>query len=268
MLKEKNTTKTQLPENFLLVDTASPDTGFFVSSGSNDFWNPVISLSNWEDYLKHRQTEKPYGLFNTDIVRCDFFNSKNGETILADIEKKNIEQGMGNVTIPNTNIRLINYSVCPKCGEIFSFRDLTEYYRHPQSDNRFHSIGEQARGDTRVRCFACETWFLPTLVIVDKSPRNEVQFLCRNQTMDAVEIYFLKRGKKVLTKNKANILVDNTNGYKAVKNDVILKKMKHKPTLISNLLQYTPIDLALNLMDGTNIEKGDVLYGWWGKALA
>jgi hypothetical protein len=33
------------------------------------------------------------------------------------------------------------------------------------------------------------------------------------------------------------------------------------------LLQYTPADLSLNLIDGTNVEKGDVLYGWRGRGL-
>jgi hypothetical protein len=173
---------------------------------------------------------------------------------------------MGNVAIPNTNIRLINYSVCPKCGKIFSFKELSEYYRHPKNDGNFRSPGEQARGDTRVFCPDCETWFLPALIIADDTPKNEVQFMCRNQTMNAIEIYFLGRKKEALTKNRANILCDN-GGLKAVKNDIHLWEMEQKPTLIANLLQYTPANLTLNLIDGTNVEKGDVLYGWWGKGL-
>jgi len=35
------------------------------------------------------------------------------------------------------------------------------------------------------------------------------------------------------------------------------------PTLISKLLQYTPANLALNLIDGSNYQKGDVLIGAW-----
>jgi hypothetical protein len=34
--------------------------------------------------------------------------------------------------------------------------------------------------------------------------------------------------------------------------------------LITNLLQYTPANLALNLLDGSNVRKGDLLYGWVG----
>ena len=95
-----------------------------------------------------------------------------------------------------------------------------------------------------------------------------VQFLCRNQTMDAVEKYLLAEGKQVLTKKKANILVELATGFKAVKTDFTLGELEKKPTLIANVLQYTPANLALNLLDGSNVKKGDVLYGWWGRGLA
>jgi hypothetical protein len=47
---------------------------------------------------------------------------------------------------------------------------------------------------------------------------------------------------------------------KAIKNDVFLKDLEKKPTLISNMLQYTPINLIKNLIDGTNVEKEDLLF--------
>jgi hypothetical protein len=40
-----------------------------------------------------------------------------------------------------------------------------------------------------------------------------------------------------------------------------LKQLKSKPTLIGNMLQYTPANLLSNLLDGSNIEKGDILFG-------
>jgi hypothetical protein len=46
-------------------------------------------------------------------------------------------------------------------------------------------------------------------------------------------------------------------------NDALLKEMEPKPALITNLLQYTPANLALNLLDGSNVRKGDLLYGAW-----
>ena len=251
-----------------------PDLGF-ETVGLSDFYfddkpgkSQLKTAADFEALLLARQQpEAPYGIFSKDITMCRFFDSKDSENILADIEKKNAEKGMGNVTIPNTNIRLINYSVCPKCGKVFDFMELSEYYRNPKTDDRFTSRGKQAREDTRVCCPDCETWFLPALVIADGTPKNEVQFLCRNQTMDAVEKFFLAEGKQVLTQNKNNILVDSATGCKAVKNDVLLSEMEKKPTLIANLLQYTPADLTLNLVDGTNVEKGDVLYGWRGRGL-
>jgi hypothetical protein len=229
---------------------------------------PFESIENFKKFLSSRYPpEQPYGMCTKDVTMCRFFGSKNGENFLAKIERMNAEQGIGNAAIPNTDIRLINYSVCPTCGKIFSFKELGEYYRHPKNDNRFSSAAEQARGDTRVCCSDCDTLFLPAIIIVDKTPKNEVQFLCRNQTMNTVEEYFMARGKQVLTRNKANILTDSASGLKAIKNDVILSEMEQKPTLIVNMLQYTPAHLTLNLIDGTSVEKGDVLYSWWGKSL-
>ena len=242
-----------------------PDLGGFPNSSQP---SKPITISDFETMLSTRMPrEEPYGMFSKDITMCRLSNSKNGESLLADIEQKNAEQGMGNVQIPNTNIRLINYSVCPICGKIFSFKDLAEYYRHPETDKRFKTPSEQVRNDTRVNCRDCKTWFLPALVIVDKTPKNEVQFLCRNQTLNAVENFFMKKGRSVLTKRSINILADTATGNKAVMNDVYLRHMEEKPTLIVNMLQYTPANLSINLMDGSNVEKGDVLYGWWGKSL-
>jgi len=74
----------------------------------------IKSLADFEAYLiKRSPPEEAYGMFSADVTMCRFFETKNGENILADIEQKNAEQGMGNLQIPNTNIRLINYSVCP-----------------------------------------------------------------------------------------------------------------------------------------------------------
>jgi len=57
---------------------------------------------------------------------CRFFKTKNNENILTDIERINKDQGMGNYKIPNTNIKLINYSICPKCGHVFPFKELID----------------------------------------------------------------------------------------------------------------------------------------------
>ena len=228
----------------------------------------IISTETLEEYLFSRhEREEPYGIFSKDITMCRYFESKDGESRLSDIEQKNREESMGNIEIPNTNIRLINYSVCPKCKKIFSYKELSEYYRRPKNDIRFSNPAEQARNDTRVYCSVCDTYFLPALIIADKTPRNEVQFLCRNQTMDAVEKYFLNMGKYVLTKNRKNIIFDSARSLKAINNDVNIQEIQQKPTLITNILQYTPANLAINFIEGTNAQNGDVLFGYWGKGI-
>jgi hypothetical protein len=223
------------------------------------------TLADFESFLTKRKfkPEKMYGIhdFRNEITMCRFFDSKIGEAILADIERKNAEQNMGNISIPGTNIRLINYSICPKCNTVFSFKELMDYYKNPKPDPIFNNKGHQLREDTRVCCSECSEYFLPALVIADGNPKNEVQFLCRAQTVNAIEGFFLKKGQLVLSKNKNNIFKEDK--YIFIRNDVRLKQLEEKPTLISNMLQYTSANLLSNLIDGSNIEKGDILFGKW-----
>ena len=221
------------------------------------------SLEDFEKYLKTRKLhqEKPYGIFQNDISVCRFFNSKNNDSLLADIKKKNEDEGLGNIKIPNTDITLINYSICPKCNTIFSFGDIISYYKNPVQDTKFKSRAFQFRNDTRIYCRACSTFFLPSLVISDDTPFNEVQFLCRAQTIEAVEKYMWSKKEKVLTKKKSNIVYNGN--FKAIKNDVSILALKEKPTFVTNIIQYTPFNKILNFIDGTNIEKGDLLFDEW-----
>jgi len=221
------------------------------------------NIEEFEKYLTARkfEPEKPYGLRTTDVSICRFFNNKNNDNILAYIKKKNEEQGLGNIKIPNTNIMLINYSFCPKCNSIYSFKEITDYYKKPRPDTRYKNIAHQFRNDTRVFCNNCNSYFLPSLVISDGTPKNEVQFLCRVQTIDAVEKYMLSKNVKVLTKEKSNIMYKDR--LRAIKNDISIMDLEEKPTLITNLIQYTPLNLIMNFIDGTNVEKGDLLFDEW-----
>ena len=220
-----------------------------------------------EKFLTSRlETKEPaYGMFGgVDVTMCRFFGAGGAEELLADIEQKNREQGMGNYKIPGTNITLINYSICPKCGTVFSFMDLKVYYGKPKPDAMFKNAKEQYRNDTRMNCHACGTYFLPALIIADGTPRNELQFLCRLQTVEAIEKFYAKKGKDVLTKKPANIIrfdkdAGGRNAY--VLNDILLDDLQEKPTLISNIIQYTPANLALNMLEGSNAEKKDALFG-------
>ena len=221
------------------------------------------SVKEFEKYLKNQQLnkEKPYGIFDPDISICKYFNSGNNEALLQDIKTKNEKTGMGNIKIPNTDIMLINYSICSKCRAIYSFKEVIEYYKNPVLDNRFKNRANQFRQDTRIYCKNCNAFFIPSLIISDGTPKNEVQFLCRAQTVDAVEKYFSSKNKNVLTMNKKNIIQKEK--FKAIKNDVYIKDLEEKPALITNLLQYTPINIIMNLIDGTNVEKDDLLFNEW-----
>jgi hypothetical protein len=253
-------------EGYDSLDDLGPDLAgdsFLLAGGHKN----LHTLKDFESYLTNRSPpEKPYGIFDNDVTMCRFFDSKKSDTLLADIERKNREQGMGNMVIPNTNIKLVNFSVCPTCGRIFTFKDLTDYYRSPKPDAAFRMPGVQLREDTRVCCNDCGAYFLPALVIVDGTPKNEVQFLCRMQTVEGVEKFFLKQGEKVLSQKKENI--NWGPDYITVKNDVVLERLESKPTLITNILQYTPASLALNLIDGSNAKKGDILFGATWKPLS
>jgi hypothetical protein len=257
------------------------------------FENGFYDIEEFEKYLvERREPENKYGIFDTDITMCRFFESKDGDKILEEIRLKNETENMGNITIPNTSIQLINYSICPKCSHVFSFKDISDYYLNPKPNPAlFKDRKRQFREDTRVYCNECETYFLPSIVIVDGTPKNEVQFLCRIQTMEAIEVYYQKKGIKVLSRKEENIVkieeinetktVQDTNksiigrlfnrnlpdkkivkkSITGIKNDVLLKEMEDKPTLISNLIQYTPSNIVLNLIEGSNVKKGDLLFG-------
>jgi len=221
------------------------------------------NIEAFEEYLIKRKfdQEKPYGIFDKDISICRFFNSGNNENLLEDIRKKNEENGYGNIKIPNTDITLINYSFCQNCKAIFSFKDLGDYYKNPRPDQGYKDRAHQYREDTRVYCKNCGMYFLPSLIISDGTPKNEVQFLCRVQTIEAVEKYFALKNTCVLTKKKDNVV--QKNGLRAIKNDVYIKQLDKKPALITNIIQYTPFNLIMNLVDGTNVEKGDLIFDEW-----
>ena len=229
------------------------------------------SLGNFTDYLLTRGTEErrrnPYGLYDGEATVIRFSDAKNGEEILADIERKNEAENMGNQTIPGTKIKLVNFSVCPKCAKVFSFKDLSDYYAKPKRDARYKNMKEQFRQDTRVYCEDCGAYFLPALVISDGTPRTETQFLCRIQTMNAIEDFYRdKRGAKVLSKNAKNLIKKTplkSSPVTAIRNDVFIKDMEARPTLITNLLQYTPAKFVMNIIDGSNYRKEDPLFGDW-----
>jgi hypothetical protein len=79
--------------------------------------------------------------------------------------------------------------------------------------------------------------------------------------MHAVETYFSQKNIKVLSRDKKNII--QKGNLKAIKNDVFIKDLDEKPTLITNIIQYTPFNYIMNFIDGTNVKKGDFLFKEW-----
>jgi hypothetical protein len=222
-------------------------------------------------YLTYRQQipEKVYGMYESDISVCRFFNDGHGEkqeNILADIRKLNEEQGMGNIKIPDTNIEIINYSPCPKCGHIHSYSDIFSYYQNPTPDPKYKNRTKQLLNDTRVKCKECNKYFLPALIVSDGSPQVEHQLICRMQTCNEVAI-FMKREfqQEVLMWNKNNILSkkEKYTEYRAWRNDVDSAKLKQRQGLFTNFLQYTPAPLMLDFISRRNLEIEEPLYGVW-----
>lgn len=227
---------------------------------------PLGRIEVFESALANRKIELKKSWYTGETtaeikIRSRVFYFKDGELMLADIERKSKELNMGIVIIPNTSIKLINYSICPNCKTVFPIKDLMEYYNNPKPATVSKNRGHQIREDARVCCSECTKYFLPALVLSDGRPENEVQFLSRDETVIAIEKFFLEKGQKVLSRNKDNII--RGEGYSTIRNDVELQKLESKPTLISNMLYYTPLDLMANLIDGTNVEKGDILFGKW-----
>ena len=144
-------------------------------------------------------------------------------------------------------------------------------------------------------CMGCKMYFLPSLLVVDEIPRNEVQFLGMMNTINAIEEHYESLGYAALTREETNLLKSDgvtTRVYrdlddevrkdfavavinpktasppskilKGIRNDVFLKELESKPTLIINLMQYSiKPEIALNLILGINVEMNDVLFGIW-----
>ena len=235
--------------------------------GCHDHTNKWKNIDEFEKFLTNRNhvPEKHYGIFEKDVAVCRFFDDKKGGNILADIMAKNTETGMGNARIPNTDIKLVNYSYCPECGEIYTQKELRDYYMNPVI-RPGKNLRETFRKETRVICKYCQTPFLPTLIIVDSGPKNTVQYLCRMQVIDAIEVYMDgEYHENVLTKNRKNYRIRQEDNLVGCLNDLEIHKLEKKPALISNFLQYTPPPLMLSFIEGENIAKGDVVFGNWQK---
>jgi hypothetical protein len=229
------------------------NTNIILNVGVESFRNYISKLS--ESSFK---TDK-MGRFPLDVLEINYFEDKNGERTLEQIRKRNEMDDAGNIRIPNTNIELVNYSYCPNCKKVYSFNDLMDYFNKPVTSRSFTNMVEQMRNDTSVCCDTCKKYFIPTMLVVDEKPISEFQFLCRMQTIQAIETFYFKKWKRnVLTRNTKNRI--NVGNKKYILNDILLSELSEKPTLILNLLQYSPVELRLRMLDGKNIEANDYLF--------
>ncbi|MBF0103053.1 MAG: hypothetical protein HQK77_19315 [Desulfobacterales bacterium] len=220
---------------------------------------PFRSLTDFETYLVQRafRPESQYGLFESDATVLRFTDDPYGKQILDNIKLKNEKSGMGNIHIPNTKIRLINYSYCPQCKKVFSFKDLLLYYHNPRQVEGY-DIEFILRNDSRVFCKDCNAYFLPSMIIeYNGEAKLEMELICRTQLIHFLEqFYWLKYHRTVLTQKKENILPDNK-----IRNDIFIGDLVNKPTLILNMLKYSQYQLGLNFILGKNIEHKDILFG-------
>jgi hypothetical protein len=261
-----------------------------------------LGFENLNDFVQYiserREGEELYGSITQDIPLSSFFSTeeKQRERVLEETKKKNKAQQMGSFQLPGTDIQLINYAPCPQCASIYSFKDLCSYYIKQRMDPQFKGMQDQQVSDTRMLCEKCNTFFFPSLLVMDGSfVKNEVQFLSRLQTMNYIESAYEAKDIKVLSKDIKNLV--KKDGFrtraimegkeeikieflsdmflslvppppekkilKGINNDVLIKEIEEKPTLIINLLQYTPTNIALELVDGSNATKESVLFGSW-----
>jgi hypothetical protein len=229
-----------------------------VTGVGQDTFDPGMFLG----YLRGQagKEEPRIGLYtgNASIVR--FSATEHAENVLSDIRALNDKEGCGNLRIPGTSVELINFSRCPSCGKLYGFRELSAYYANPDTDPSFPFRPAQLRGDTRVHCRDCGEWFIPSLVLADALERDEKQFLCRLQTVDAVERYVADtRKRQVLSRKSDNIVQDGAMGY--IVNDVDITWLYDRATLIVNLLQYSTPPLMVSFIDRKNVERRDPLFG-------
>lgn len=212
-----------------------------------------------------REPEDLFGIHTGKAQYSSVFTDREGMKYLERIRKRNKEQRRGNTRVADTGIELINYSVCPSCRLVLSFTELEEYYRRPEKVRKIEKVPSIVRRymDTRVCCPMCKTFYLPTVVIYNEAPRNAKQYLSRLQAMHFAEEYFLKAGRKVLSRNPDNFRPSKPRGKPAVevRDDLDARLLTGSPTLLVNLLQHMPIREMTQFITGKNLEMDIPLFG-------
>ncbi|MEE8434558.1 MAG: hypothetical protein V3S64_07205, partial [bacterium] len=87
-------------------------------------------------------------------------------------------------------------------------------------------------------------------------------FLCRAQTVDAVEWFYEEKGEKVLTRVRKNRILGE-DGKIGILNDLDIDTLSERPDLVTSVLQYTPSKYIMPFVEGKNLENKHLLYGTW-----
>ena len=216
----------------------------------------LTTVENITEYLFERSKdikEDFYSLFEKDIAVSRFSTNPNALNVLDEIYEKNKKSKMGNKKIPNTNIELVNFSQCPYCEKIWSMEELTNYYKNPYMEKNY-TRKEILREDTSIMCL-CKKRFNPSLLIMDGTSKEETQFLCRMQTIDAIEKFYLKEfNKDVLTRDKGSIR-KYPNKEVGILSNILIDDLSLNPTLITNYIQYSTPSHILSFIDKKNQTK-------------
>lgn len=205
------------------------------------------SFSNADDFSRYFDNLQPinndnYGniIFDSLDMEPFFKNPLKNENILQDIKLLNERNNYPSKIIPGTKIEIINFSKCPKCGQLYSLKDLNDYFSNPEINPDIEK-SIIYRTDTRFKCEQCKSFFKSRLVISDGSPKSEVQFLCKVQTVNYIEEFYLSHYKRtVLAKNKSNFIWKKDIYKYQLKIDIDFNEMSSNPTLISNFLRHSP----------------------------
>ncbi|OGH57325.1 MAG: hypothetical protein A3G34_04655 [Candidatus Lindowbacteria bacterium RIFCSPLOWO2_12_FULL_62_27] len=198
-------------------------------------------FGSYFDNLVPISNEK-YGdiIFDSLDMESFFRNPLKNENVLQDIKLMNQKANYPSETIPGTSIEIINFSRCPKCATVYSLAQLNEYYSHPDIPP---DVERQVvfRTDTRFKCKQCKVYFKPRLVVSDGTPKADMQFLCKLQTVHYIELFYQSQFKqRVLASNKENFVWHRDIQKYQLKIDVDFSDLSPKPALITNFIRHTP----------------------------
>ncbi|MBF0103052.1 MAG: hypothetical protein HQK77_19310 [Desulfobacterales bacterium] len=252
------------------------------------------SMAHFEIFLMQtaRPTPKTYGIFEHNAKKIKYVKNHKTAKIVEQIKELNSKNSMGNVSIPNTGITLTNFSICPVCETVYSYKDVLDYFDQPKLIEGFH-IDELREKETRIFCKHCNTFFLPLLLIenINRGFRDTYPLFSKCHTVYALEMFYLEMiGRKVLSLLSNNFRSGHSHRYIHLSNDTNIldligkpgtylpcytlsindttigdllgRKHSHEPnyTILINVIYYSNADILVNFIKGMNQRKNDPMF--------